>query len=364
MYDSLIKPILFRCNPELVHDVFVGLGEFLGAVPGGSRLVNNFCRYEHPSLETEVCGVLFKNPIGLAAGFDKDVRLTNIMPSVGFGFMEVGSVTQFSYGGNPGRRLVRLPDDRSIIVYYGLKNIGADAVSKKLPHLLPFRIPVGLNIAKTNRADIKGSRSVEDYVATYRTLGSFFSYTTLNISCPNAQDGLLFQEPQMLNDLLAAFSGERKYGPIFLKVSVDLTEREVDEVLGVVEKYSFIDGFVVGNLAKHRATLVMRSSPERLALLPRGGISGGPIAALSTNMIRRIYRTTRGKYAIIGLGGVFTAEDAYEKIKAGASLVEIITGLIYRGPTVVKDINRGLVSLLARDGYTRVADAIGADAIL
>ena len=186
MYDSFLKPILFRCNPELMHDVFVGFGGFLGAVPGGRQAVRAACDYEHPSLETEVRGISFRNPVGLAAGFDKDVRLTRIMPDVGFGFMEVGSVTQFPYAGNPGRRLVRLPDDRSIIVYYGLKNVGAEAVRRKLPHLLPFRIPTGLNIAKTNRADIKGERSIEDYAATYRMLGSFFSYATINVSCPNA----------------------------------------------------------------------------------------------------------------------------------------------------------------------------------
>jgi dihydroorotate dehydrogenase subfamily 2 len=359
MYDSLIKPILFRCDPERMHDVFVGIGGFLGAVPGGTSLVRAFCGYGHPSLRTEVCGIPFENPIGLAAGFDKDVRLTNVMPAVGFGFMEVGSVTHYPYGGNSGRRLVRLPADRSIIVHYGLKNIGADAVRKKLPRFLPFRIPTGLNIAKTNREDIKGTRSVDDYVATYRMLAPYFSYATLNISCPNAQDGLLFQDPRMLNDLLAAFSGERKYGPIFLKLSVDLTEREVDDIIGVVEKYAFVDGFVVGNLVKRREALALRSSPERLALLPQGGISGDPIRDLSTNMIRRIYRVTKGKYAIIGLGGVFTAEDAYEKITAGASLVEMVTGLIYRGPTVVKEINRSLVDLLARDGYAHIADAVG-----
>lgn len=364
MYDSLIKPILFRCEPEFVHDIFVGLGELLGGVPGGPRLTRAFCGYEDPSLATTVRGISFKNPVGLAAGFDKDVRLTRIMPAVGFGFMEVGSVTRFPYAGNPGRRLVRLPADRSIVVWYGLKNVGADAVRKRMPHLAPFRIPVGLNIAKTNRADIKGDRSVDDYIATYRMLAQFFSYVTLNVSCPNAQDGLLFQDPRMLDDLLAGFAKEEKYNPLFLKISNDLTDREVDAILDVAEKYSFIDGFVVGNLAKRRGGLALRSSPDRLALLPQGGISGSPISSLSTNMIRRIRRTTGGKYVIIGLGGVFTAEDAYEKIRAGASLIEIVTGLIYRGPTVVKEINRGLAGLLIRDGYTRIADAVGVDAVL
>jgi dihydroorotate dehydrogenase len=362
MYESLVKPFLFLFSPEFMHDSFTVIGEALGAIPGGRSLVRAVCGYEHPSLETKILGIDFKNPVGLAAGFDKDVRLTNIMPSVGFGFMEVGAVTQFPYAGNPGRRLVRLPADRSIIVYYGLKNIGAEAIKEKLPRLMPFKIPVGLNIAKTNRVDIKGEKSVEDYAVTYRTLARYFAYVTLNISCPNAQDGCLFQDPRLLDNLLAAFVKEEKRGPIFLKISNDLTMQEVDEILAVVEKYPFIDGFVVGNLAKRRDAVQLKSSKHRLGLLPYGGISGAPLKELSTNIIRRIYRQTNGKYILIGLGGIFTAEDAYEKIKAGASLVQIITGLIYGGPTVVKKINKGLVELLARDGYKNISDAVGAEA--
>jgi dihydroorotate dehydrogenase len=361
MYEFLIKPFLFLFDPELVHDSFIALGEALGNIPWGRTLTRAACGYEHSSLRTKILGIDFKNPIGLAAGFDKDVRLTKIVPSVGFGFMEVGAVTQFPYGGNPGRRLVRLPKDRSIIVYYGLKNVGAEAIKEKLPRITPFKIPAGLNIAKTNRADIKGEKSTEDYVATYRMLAPYFAYATLNVSCPNAQDGRLFQDPRLLDDLLVAFSKEEKRGPIFLKISNDLTPQEIDEILVVVQGHPFVDGFVVGNLAKRRDALQLRSSASRLNLLPRGGISGGPLKELSTNIIRHIYRQTNGKYILIGLGGVFTAEDAYEKIRAGASLVQIITGLIYGGPAVVKKINKGLVGLLARDGYNHISEAIGTE---
>ena len=303
-------------------------------------------------------GIDFKNPVGLAAGFDKDVRLTKIMPSVGFGFMEVGAVTHHPYEGNEGLRLARLPADQSLIVYYGLKNIGAEAIEKKLQRL-HFAIPVGVNIAKTNRADIKGEKSVEDYAATYRMLGKYFSYVTLNVSCPNAQDGCMFQDPHLLDGLLAAIAKEKKTCPVLLKISTHLSEEEVDDILAVVKKYPFVDGFVVGNLSKRRDILSFRSPKERLDLIPVGGISGKPVRELSTNLIRHIYRATKGKYVIVGLGGIFTAEDAYEKIKAGASLVQIITGLIYGGPTTVKKINRGLVRLLARDGYAHISEAVG-----
>lgn len=361
MYERFLRPILFRFDPEQIHDFFIRVGVVLGSFSFGRRLTGLFCEYDHPALRTRVLGIDFKNPVGLAAGFDKDVRLTEIMPSVGFGFMEVGAVTHHPFLGNKGLRLARLPADRSLIVYYGLKNIGAEAVLQKLQRL-HFMIPVGINIAKTNRADIKGERSVEDYAATYRMLGKYFSYVTLNVSCPNAQDGFLFQDPRRLGGLLDAITKEKKTCPVFLKLSTHLAKKEVDEILAVVGRYPLVDGFVIGNLHKRRGELGLKSSEERLNSIPDGGISGAPLRAASTNLIRHIYRATGGKYAIIGLGGIFTAEDAYEKIKAGASLVQIITGLIYGGPTAVKKINKGLVRLLARDGYAHVGEAVGKEA--
>lgn len=364
MYERILKPIFFRFDPEAVHDFFVWFGEVLGASPLGRWIVGIFCEYEHPALRTRVAGIDFRNPVGLAAGFDKDIRLTKVMPSVGFGFMEVGAITRYPYDGNDGLRLARLPEDKSLIVYYGLKNVGAEEIERKLQRLR-FKIPVGLNIAKTNRADIKGERSVEDYAATYRMLAHYFSYVTLNVSCPNAQDGCLFQEPHLLDTLLAAIEKEVKaYSmPIFLKISNHLSTEEVDGILEVVERYPFVTGFVVGNLAKRREMLKLISPPEKLAAIPDGGISGAPVKELSTQLIRYLYKKTKGKYGIIGLGGIFTAEDAYEKIKAGASLVQIITGLIYGGPQTVKKINKGLVEFLARDGYATIGEAVGKEKI-
>jgi len=360
MYERVIKPVLFRFDPEHMHDLFVWIGEALGGTGLGRWLTGLFCDYENPILYTRVAGIDFKNPVGLAAGFDKDMRLTKIMPFVGFGFMEIGAVTRHPYGGNEGMRLARLPEDKSLIVNYGLKSIGADAIEKKAIRAT-LKIPTGINIAKTNRADIKGERSTEDYASTYRLLARHFAYVTLNISCPNAQDGCMFQEPHLLDALLAAIDKEEKVCPVFLKISSHLDEHEVDEILAVAAKYRFIDGFVVGNLSKRRDDLDLKSPKEKLDQIPYGGISGRPVRELSTRLIRYIYKKTNGRYVIIGVGGIFTAKDAYEKIKAGASLVEVITGLIYGGPTVIKKINKGLVKLLARDGYANIADAVGKD---
>ncbi len=361
MYEKILKPVFFRFDPEHVHDFFVWFGELLGSNSFTRWIVAVSCDYEHPSLATRVAGINFKNPVGLGAGFDKDIRLTRTMPAVGFGFMEVGAITRFPYKGNDGLRLARLPDDCSLIVYYGLKNDGAEAIEKRLKKM-KFVFPVGINIAKTNRADIKGEKSVEDYVETYKMLAQYFAYVTLNISCPNAQDGCTFQDPAMLDALLAAIGKEKKERPVFLKVSAHLSTEEIDAIIAVVEKYSFVDGFIVANLAKDRSVLHLRSSKEELGVIPEGGISGAPIKMLTTAMIRHIYKRTGGKYVIIGLGGVFTAEDAYEKIKAGASLVQLVTGMIYGGPMAIKKINQGLVKLLARDGYATIADAVGKSA--
>jgi dihydroorotate dehydrogenase len=369
MYEYFLKPIFFLFDPERMHDFFVWFGEKLGTVAPARAVVHFFCYYQHPSLHTRVAGIDFENPIGLGAGFDKDVHLTKIMPAVGFGFMEVGAITRWPYVGNDGTRLARLPADNSLIVYYGLKNIGAEAVIAKLPRLQnsvgQFTIPVGVNIAKTNRADIKGLASVEDYAASYRMLSPHFSYVTINVSCPNAQDGTLFQDPAMLDGLLAALAREEKKVSVFLKISNHLSTAEVDDILAVVGKYPFVDGFVIGNLSKRRDEIVFKSSSEQLNVIPQGGISGAPIREMSTNLIRHIYSKTNasgGKYIIIGLGGVFTAEDAYEKILAGASLVQMVTGLIYGGPMAVKRINKDLVKLLERDGYAHVRDAVGREA--
>lgn len=358
-----MRPVLFSFPPEFIHNRMTSLGELLGRISFGRRLVRSVCAYEHPSLATEVCGLKFQNPIGLSAGFDKDVRLTRIIPEVGFGFMEVGAVTRFPSPGNPGRRLLRLPADQSLIVYYGLNNIGAEAVREKVRRL-KFRIPTGINIAKTNRADIKGDQSVEDYVATYRMLAPFFSYATINISCPNAADGCAFQDsPELLDKLLAALAREPKSGPVFLKISNHLDEAGADRVLTAASRYHFVDGFIISNLSKDRTQLQLKTAGRILAKLPHGGISGKPIRERSDNLIRYVYRKTGGRYPIIGVGGVFTAADAYRKIKSGASLVQLITGLIYGGPLAIKKIKQGLVELLARDGYNHVSEAVGKDAV-
>lgn len=361
MYKSVIKPLFFRFDPERVHNTIVKTGKLLGTNPVTRGVVRGLFHFEDEMLRVNVAGLSFRNPLGLAAGFDKNAELTQIIPEVGFGFMEVGAVTFHESEGNKGRHLVRLPADQSIIVYYGLKNKGSAKILKKLEGK-NFKIPVGVNIAKTNRDDIRDEKSLEDFVEGYRVLSQRFSYSTINISCPNVQDGCSFQDPGMLRDLLLGISRLPKHSPIFLKVGNDQTETTLHKILEVSESFGdLIDGYIVSNLAKDRTKLLLKSSPELLAKLPVGGISGKPISKHANDLIRFAFRELKGKKTIIGLGGVFTAQDAYEKIRSGSSLVQLLTGMIYEGPAVVKHIKKGLAKLLVQDGFKNVADAVGVD---
>lgn len=355
LYGRLLKPVLFRFDPEIVHDRATNLGRLLGATAWGRALTRAMFSYEHPSLQTTVCGINFNNPVGLAAGFDKNAQLCDILPDVGFGFEEIGSITGRSCAGNPRPRLWRLPDSQALAVYYGLKNDGADAISSRLRNR-KFRFPVGISVAKTNdEKTVDPDAAIADYrhvISQFRDIGD---YLTINISCPNAFGGEPFTDPQLL-DLLLAEIDLLANKPVFLKLAVDLPAQQLDEIVTVCSRHR-IDGFVCSNLTKNRTNTHITDTGVPL----KGGISGKPVRQLSDEQIKYIYRRTAGRYAIIGVGGIFTAEDAYRKIRLGASLVQLITGMIFRGPQVIGEINRGLVALLKRDGYRNISEAVGAD---
>jgi dihydroorotate dehydrogenase len=354
-YQGLLRRLFFRIDPEIVHDRMVGVGAFLGRF-AVTRVVTGLAfSYRHPWLRQDIFGIRFENPIGLAAGFDKNAQLTQILPSVGFGFAEVGSVTGEPCVGNAGTRLWRLKKSRSLLVYYGLKNDGADAIAARLREL-DFTIPIGINVAKTNSPDTVEMRAgVADYAKAYTALADIGSYMTINISCPNAFGGEPFCDPRSLEHLLEEIFMQPKRKPVLVKLSPDLSHEEIDLILEVVSRYP-VDGIICANLTKLRENAHIKDE------LPfdKGGMSGKVQEELANEMISYIYQKTRGRLVIIGLGGVFCAQDAYEKILRGASLVQLITGMIYEGPQVISDINRGLVALLKRDGYTHISQAIGA----
>ena len=359
LYKRFVKPILFLFYPDHAHAGIVRIGAWLGKVSSTRALLRALFIYQHPLLKTTVCGITFQNPVGLAGGFDKNAELIQTIPCVGFGFTEVGSITHHPYAGNPRPWSVRLKKDKSLIVNYGLKNKGASVLVPRI-QAQTRTCPVMVNIAKTNDARIKGDASVADYIASFRLLQDVADMININISCPNTGDGVLFcEDVVLLGKLLNALQAEHSHKPIFLKLKPDISSEMVASVVSLVKEYSCISGFIISNLTRNRNLLKHVASSD---IEPyKGGISGQPLKDLSTQMIREVYKLTQGTYPIIGVGGIFSAEDAYEKIRAGASLVELMTGIIYEGPGLIKRINKELVKLLERDGFRSVSDAVGAD---
>ncbi len=343
-------------DPERVHDSMVRTGQALGRHKATRSMIKLMFDSEHPMLEQTIYGIHFKNPLGLAAGFDKNAQLTRILPSVSFGYEEVGSITGEACLGNTGTRLWRLKKSKGLVVYYGLKNDGAEVLATKLASQA-FEFPVGISVAKTNnRATVDTQTGIDDYVKAYTLFKNIGSYDTINISCPNTFGGEPFTDPEKLNLLLGALGAVRSPKPMFIKLSPDLSHELLDELVEVALKHN-VNGFVCTNLTKNRDNIKIQDTE-----VPRfGGISGQPVQKLSGEMIRWLYKKTKGQKLIIGCGGIFTAEDAYKKIKAGASLLQLITGMIFEGPQVLSQINTGLEELLKANGYTHISEAIGTD---
>lgn len=358
-YERLIRPVLFRFDPALMHRVFTRLGQF-AALPPIRSCFRFLYRVEDDRLVQELHGIRFPNPVGLAAGFDKECELVPIMHATGFGFVEVGSITAEPYAGNKGKHMVRLPPDESMVIYYGLKSSGARNLQPRLAR--PAPLPVGVSVAKTNRRFDSEAAKLADWVEGVRLLGPYGDYLTINISCPNTHDPQNFNDPRLLRKLLEAIEREAvvPQKPVLLKVSPDITVERLNGILRVCDGYKWVTGFIVSNLIKDRSKVDLRS-PKALHERHPGGLSGRPLQPYALRMIRHIRRQTRDRYLLVGCGGIFSAEDAYAYITAGASLVQLITGMIFKGPGVVKEINRGLLALLERDGHATIADAVGTD---
>lgn len=345
-YKHILKPVLFKIDPEKVHNGFLFLGKILGSNPFTRQIIKTCFSFSDPCLKQTLCGISFPNPIGLAAGFDKNAEITNILPEVGFGFIEIGSITGEFCEGNQKPRLWRHPEKQSLRVYYGLKNSGSEQIAKRLSQK-SFNIPVGTSIAMTNcqktAEDLQAA--IEDYAKAYKALNKIGSYTTINISCPNANGGQPFVEPEKLEKLLQKINTLEKTKPIFLKLSPDISFECLDELTTIADSYH-IDGFICSNLVKKHD-------------LGKGGISGKPVAEISLKQIQFLQKKFQGKKILIACGGVFSAEDAYKRIKAGAHLIQLITGMIFEGPQLIGQINQELVACLKKDGLQQIEQAIG-----
>lgn len=361
-YRNVLRPILFLLPADFVHFVFLKKGEILGKFYICRYLVKKVFDFEDKSLNLRILGIDFKNPVGLSAGFDYDARLINILSSIGFGFGTMGTLTREAYSGNPRPMLGRLPKSRALLVNKGFKNIGVEKALAKISNR-KVSMPLGLSIGSTNKKYNIFSEIVDDiYYAVKKVNESKnFEYFELNISCPNlinlsgidekmdSPEGLL-----KLLDRLRELGLER---PLFIKMPLEKTTDQFDELVDVALKFDFVKGFVISNLVKDRNNPYLNR--KEVARVGHGNFSGKPTFEKSNTLISHTYQKYGRRFVIIGSGGIFSAKDAYLKIKLGASLVELITGMIYEGPQLIGDINKGLVKLLKKDGYNNISQAVG-----
>ena len=361
-----IRPLIFLMEPEQAHYSLKRVGVFLGKFWLTRKLTSLLMNYKHDSLNITVDGVHYKNPVGLSAGFDKDGELTKIYPHMGFGLAELGSFTGEICPGNPGKRLFRMIKSKAIVVWYGLNNEGSEKISARLKDEDFGDLRVGINAANSNLTpEFVLKDSIADYLKTMKLFKDVGDYYDVNISCPNTQEGEPFVDKKNLDKLLTAINKEIRPitdKPIYVKLAADMTLDEINIIVDACVEHG-MDGVVCTNLAKPQYNTEHRPEeyPTVDGRLPegKGAMSGLPLQRISTNVIRHVYRRTKGKLTIIGVGGIFSAKDAYEKICSGASLLHMITTMIFDGPQNINEINRGLVKLLKKDGFDSIEQAVG-----
>ncbi|PZP57103.1 MAG: quinone-dependent dihydroorotate dehydrogenase [Micavibrio aeruginosavorus] len=350
---NLIKHFLFRLDAENAHRLTI------------EALKRNLAPAVLPvtdtALRVELCGRIFPNPVGLAAGFDKNAEVIAPMLKLGFGFVEVGTVTIKPQKGNPRPRVFREPNHGAVINRMGFPNKGVGVFKANLHKFLTNRprqhgvvgINIGMNKDQTDPAS--------DYTALIRTLGPLSDYITINISSPNTPGLRNLQEKAPLTELLSAVLDERKKScgvhppPVFVKLAPDLDDAQVKDIADVLLTLK-IDGVILTNTTLYRPEELPQDFREQ-----KGGLSGAPLTDLSTAMIRRFYALTDGRIPIIGAGGISSGEDAYAKIRAGATLVQLYSGLVFHGPALIRKINLDLLELLRSDGFSHITEAVGAD---
>lgn len=359
-YQKVAKPIMFRLKPDNVHHGLVKNGKRVQKIPG-VRSLPQLWSHKSSMLETQVMGVKFRNPIGLSAGFDKTIELPGIMRSVGFGWMTGGSVTWGEYEGNPKPWFHRLPKSKSLVVNAGLPSEGTEVVSERVSgydEKIFKDFPLNVSVAKTNAQTSVGDEAgVKDYCDSLAVFDGIdqVSMLEINISCPNTFGGEPFTTPDRLEKLLKGVDKLKLKKPVIIKMPISLPMKEFDDLVEVIVRHK-VDAVALGNLMKDRKKAKLL---DELPDTVKGNLSGRPNKDISTELVRRVYRKHGDKLIVIGMGGVMSAEDAYEKIKAGASLVALITGMIYEGPQLIGEINRGLEKLLKQDGYKSVSEAVG-----
>ncbi|WP_194776413.1 quinone-dependent dihydroorotate dehydrogenase [Pararhodonellum marinum] len=341
MYKSILKPLLFLKNPESAHHFTFTWIKRTFNLPGIKAIIQRTFAMDHPSLKREVFGLTFDNPVGLAAGFDKDAKLIDEMALLGFGFIEIGTLTPKPQEGNPLPRLFRLPEDEALINRMGFNNGGVDEAVKRLKKR-KSKVIIGGNIGKNKLTP--NENAVDDYLHCLEVLHPFVDYFVVNVSSPNTPNLRELQEKAPLQKLLTAIkyanNQKTKPKPILLKIAPDLSQGQLDDIVDIV-KETKIDGVIATNTTIDRAQL--KTATAEVEAMGAGGVSGKVLADRSTEVIRYLVERSGNAFPIIGVGGIFSAEDAIQKLEAGASLVQVYTGMVYEGPSLVKRIKHGLV---------------------
>lgn len=345
------RPVLQALDPERAHGLTVKALKW-GFGP-------RYDRDDPENLSIDVFGLRFPNPIGLAAGFDKNAEVPQAMLQMGLGFTEVGTVTPRPQPGNPKPRLYRLVEDRAVINRMGFNNQGLDAVASRLKELPANRGIVGANVGANKDSEDR----VQDYVLGLRRLWTYADYFTVNVSSPNTPGLRGLQDKESLDELLKEVHAARQScrqesgvtRPVLLKVAPDLEDGAIEDIAALVKQHQ-IDGLIVSN-----TTIGLRDKLKSHLASESGGLSGEPLFALSTEILAKFFQATNGNIPLVGVGGIASADDAYRKIKAGASLLQVYSALTYQGPDLIERLKQGLSDALARDGYRQLSDAVGID---
>ncbi len=341
MYKLIIRPVLFLFDPEKVHHFTFLLIKFLCKIPFVTYILRKIYIVKDKRLERNIFGISFKNPVGLAAGFDKNGVLYNELSNFGFGFIEIGTITPEAQAGNEKKRLFRLQKDKGIINRMGFNNIGVEAVVNNL-NKSRKKLIIGGNIGKNTLTHPKNY--TDDYCKVFKTLHPFIDYFVLNVSCPNVDSHAKLTDKKYLTELISSCQKTKEQKdnkkPILLKISPDLNFNQLDEIIELVKETN-IDGVIASNTSVNRESL--SASKQRLEAIGKGGLSGLPIKNKSTEVIKYLSDNSNKSFPIIGVGGINSESDALEKLEAGADLIQIYTGFVYQGPSLIKRINKAVL---------------------
>ncbi len=357
MLYKVLRLLFFKIDAERVHNAATSLGIFLGKYRATKYILGKLYCVRDDRLKCSYFGRVFEDPIGLSAGFDYEGRLTAILPSIGFGFQSVGTTTYQANPGNPKPRLGRLPKSKSILVNKGLRSSGTRNVIKQICFTKNYQI--GISLGQTNSAEmVTPEAQLLDVLSNIQEIkdNEDFAYIELNISCPNSHGGEGFVDESQLEKLLFETRKIAPKRPLAIKFPIEISWDKARRLIQIMIDYD-VEAVIIGNLAKDRSNSAFNK--QEIDSAGEGNFSGLPTRHLSNDLIRQTYKEFGNKITIIGVGGIMSAEDAYQKIKLGASMVQLITGLVYEGPGLIKKISKGFLKLLEKDGYNHISEAIG-----